>query len=206
MQRSNITRAFFPLVLTLSFAACSSPTDVGDSHRIAPESPALAEAPDEPPAPPVSTVTPLPGGGFRFTSTAVLDVPTGAAWAKLHNIEKTVEIALPGIATDFQWLDGGGPSTVPSQFQFSALGATVVEEVFFVDTVAKVLKYRLVIPALGLQSYAGTIDLDRLDNTHTKITFSRDATFDDPASVDAFADLFHQEAVTIQTYFAGSSH
>ena len=184
-----------PLVLALAFAAgCDSPTGDDASLRV-PVAPVFSGEP-------ISTVTPLEGGGFRFTSTAVLDAPEGAAWAKIHNIEKVVEIALPGIASDFQWLDGGSPGKVPSRFTFLALGSSVLEEVFFVDHGEKVLRYRLVTPALGIQSYVATISLDAVDNDHTTISFSRDMVFDDPASVDGFAALFEQEIASLQAHFA----
>jgi hypothetical protein len=136
----------------------------------------------------------------------VLDAPQGAAWAKLHNIEKTVAIALPGIATDFRWVDGGSPGKVPSRFTFVALGAAVLEEVYFVDDTDNVLKYRLVTPALGIQSYSATIALDPIDNDHTCISFSRDMVFDDPAAAASFATLFEQEIAFIQAYFADKTH
>jgi hypothetical protein len=205
MPRFAAVRILSPFALAAVLAACGdAPTGADDSRLRAPERPALAAAPAEPSAPPVSTVTELGDGTYRFTSTAVLEVPIGAAWAILHNIEKTVAIALPGVAQDFRWLDGGSPGKVPSRFQFQALGTTVVEEVHFVDHATHVLKYRMVVPVLGFLSYAGTIDLDPIDETRTRITFSRDAAFADPASsVEAFAALFHQEATTIQAYFNG---
>jgi hypothetical protein len=188
-----------PLVLTLAFAGCGSPMGDDDAALRAPVAPVFSGEP-------VSTVTPLEGGGFRFTSTAVLDAPEGAVWAKIHNIEKVVEIALPGIASDFQWVDGGSPGKVPSRYTFSALGSPVLEEVFFVDPDDKVLKYQLVTPALGIQSYVATISLDPVDNDHTTISFSRDIVFDDPASADAFAALFEQEIANLQAYFADNGN
>jgi hypothetical protein len=199
MRPSKPVLALSLPVLALAFAAgCDSPTDYGKS---APHVPSVRAS-----SAPVSTVTPLEGGGFRFTSTAVLDAPEGAVWAKIHNIEKVVEIALPGIASDFQWVDGGSPGKVPSLYQFTALGNTVLEEVFYVDHGDRVLKYRLVTPALGIQSYVATISLDPVDNDHTTISFSRDIVFDDPASVDAFAALFEQEIANLQAYFADHAH
>lgn len=200
MKRSSSTLALLPLVLA---AGCALPTD-DDPARNAPEARAASAAAAASPAP-VSTVTPLPGGGFRFVSTAVLDAPEGAVWAKVHSIETLTEIALPGIASDFQWLDGGNPARVPSRYQFTALGATVREEVIFLDRAEKVLKYRLVTPALGIHSYAGTLSLDPVDNDHTLITFSRDVVFDDPAAVAGFTALFEQEIDLIQAYFADPS-
>ena len=199
MKPSKPVLALVPLVLTLAFAAgCDSPTGDDDAALRVPAAPVLS-------AEPVSTVTPLEGGGFRFTSTAVLDAPEGAVWAKIHNIEKVVEIALPGIASDFQWLDGGSPGKVPSRYTFLALGSSVLEEVSYVDPDDRVLMYRLVTPALGIQSYVATISLDPVDSHHTAISFSRDIVFDDPASVNGFAALFEQEIANIQAYFADNA-
>lgn len=200
MRPSSRVRALASVALaSVALAAC------GDTPA-APEAP---EAPSLPPAvavvaadAPVSTVQELPGGVFRFTSTATLDAPAGAAWAKVHNIQKMVEVLLVGVASDFQWVDGGGPSKVPSRFTFTALGASVLEEVFVQDKEAKVLRYRLVTPALGIQSYVATIDLDPIDNDHTRVTYTRDMTFDDPASVPGFDALFQQEIANLVALFA----
>jgi hypothetical protein len=200
MQRSTAFRALAPLVLVALAAACDSPTAVGDSTFVAQRGPALSQS-STPQAPPVSTVVPIEGGGFRFVSTAVVDLPIGAVWAIVHNLEKDIQIALP-MATDFTWLDGGSPGTAPSRYSFTVFGTTLLEEVFYMSHADHVVKYRLVDPALGIQSYAGTIDLDPIDATHTRLTFSREAVFDDPASAGPFGDLFHQEAVDIQAYFA----
>jgi Polyketide cyclase / dehydrase and lipid transport len=185
-------------VLAAALAGCLSPSDADPAARAAAGE---VSASHGTPQPPVSTVTPLPGGGFRFTSTAVLDAPEGAAWAKVGDIRKLLEIALPA-ATGFQWLDGGNPARVPSRYSFQALGATVVEEITLRDRREKVLGYRVVHPALGLRSYTATISLDPAGNTRTAITFSRDITFDDPSAVDTWAALFEQEIADIQAYFA----
>ena len=198
MRLSSSALALLPLVLA---AGCASPMDA-DPARNAPE--ALAASAAISPTP-VSTVTPLPGGGFRFVSTALLDVPEGAAWAKIHNMEKLAEIALPGLSSDFQWLDGGTPGTAPSRYQFTALGTTVQEEILLIDRAEKVLKYHLVTPALGIRSYVGTVSLDPVDHDHSLITFSRDVAFDDPAALPDFTALFEQEIGYIQAYFADRS-
>jgi hypothetical protein len=197
MRPSSRVRVFASLALA---AACS-------------DTPAAPETPQAPPAPPavaivsadapVSTVEDLGGGLFRFTSTATLDAPEGAAWAKVHNIQKMVEVLLVGVASDFQWVDGGGPSKVPSRFTFNALGSPVLEEVFRQDKEEKVLGYRLVTPALGIQSYVATIDLDPIDNDHTRVTYTRDMRFDDPTSaVPAFDALFQTEIANLVALFA----
>lgn len=189
-------------VLAAALAGCQSPSDADPAARAAGAEIFASHSTTQPP---VSTVTPLPGGGFRFTSTAVLDAPEGAAWARIGDIRKLLEIALPA-ATDFQWLDGGNLARVPSRYSFQALGATVVEEVTLRDVTEREFGYRVVYPTLGLQSYAATVSLDPVDNTHTVITFSRDITFDDPSAVDTWAALFEQEIADIQAYFADTPH
>ena len=196
-----LASAFAP-VLAFALVACDAPTAADPARHAAGEpAPAAAVAADPSP-PPVSTMEELPGGVFRFTSVAVLDAPEGAVWAKVHNIQKLVEMVLPGIASDFQWLDGGGPSKVPSRYQFVALGSPVVEEVTLQDKKDKVLEYRLVTPALGIQTYLATVALDPIDNTHTRVTYTRLMTFDDPASAASFAALFEQEIAALQAHFA----
>ena len=175
------------------------------THRILALAPLALAAPafagdDAPPAP-ASTVTALEDGSFRFESVAEVPAPAGAVWAKVKNIEADVAIALPGIAEDFTWLDGGSPGHVPSDFQFVALGATVHEQVFFRDHDAKILQYQLVEPALGLQSYVGTMQVVPVDADTSVLVFSRDIRFDDPASADSFAGLFEQEIAYLQDYF-----
>jgi hypothetical protein len=197
--RSHPILTLSPLLLSLALGGCVSPTDDGAAPRVPEEQ--VVRADHGGTIPPVSTVTPLGDGVYRFTSTAILDVPEGAAWAKIHDIETLIAIVLPA-ATDFEWLDGGGSSKVPSRYQFNALGSVVVEEVYLQDHAEKVLGYRLVTPALGIQTYDATVALDRLDNDHTVVTYTRDMAFDDPASVAAFAALFEQEIAALHTYFA----
>lgn len=185
-------------VFAAALAGCLSPSDADPGARAAGVQISASHSVTQPP---VSTVTPLPDGGFRFVSTAVLDAPEGAAWAKIGDIRQFLAIALPA-ATNFQWQDGGNLARVPSRYSFDALGATVVEEVTLRNVTEREFGYRVVFPVLGLQSYTATVTLDPVDNTHTRITFSRDITFDDPSAVDSWAALFEQEIADIQAYFA----
>lgn len=187
-------------LLATTLAGCLSPSDADPAVRAAGADISASHGAAQPP---VSSVTPLPGGGFRFTSTAVLDAPAGAAWARIGDIRKLLQVALPA-AEGFQWLDGGNLARVPSRYSFQALGATVVEEITRRDVQEKVLGYRVVYPTLGLQSYTATISLDAAGSTHTVITFSRDITFDDPSAVGTWTALFEQEIADIQAYFANN--
>jgi hypothetical protein len=55
-------------------------------------------------------------------------------------------------------------------------------------------------------THAATIALDPVDNDHTRVTYVRDMTFDDPASAASLAAPFEQEIACLQAYFADHTH
>jgi hypothetical protein len=152
--------------------------------------------------PAVSTVTQLDDGTFRFVSTATANLPVGAVWPTVQNLEKLVETVLTGIASNFQWVDGGNPGTVPSRYTFVVNGTSLLEEVYSRSHDDHVIQYRLVTPALGIQSYAATIALTAVEGGRTRIVYSRDMRFDDPAAAGGFAELFELEIANLQAYLA----
>jgi hypothetical protein len=201
MKRSNRVLALSSLVLTLAFSAgCISTADSDDPDLAGPPAQPLAGHCTSPT--PVSSVTPLPDGSFRFVSTAVLCASQGDVWNTIKDIEEVVAIALPGIASDFVWLDGGSAKQVPSDFQFNALGSLVHEQVFYRSHADHVLGYQLVEPALGIQSYVATMDVDEGSYGQSQLSFARTMRFDDPAVVPDFAALFEQEIASLQAHFA----
>jgi hypothetical protein len=184
------------LTLALGTSGC-----VGDESDLIDSNVAAVSGHHDPPPPPVSSVTQLPDGRFRFVSTAIVAAPVGRVWTVIRDIEQVVQIALPGIASDFTWVNGGSAQRVPSEFQFAALGATVHEEVFDRSVPERTLRYRLVVPALGLQTYVGTMQVEHMNQGRSRLTFSRDIRFDDPASAPSFATLFEQEIASLQAHF-----
>jgi hypothetical protein len=156
----------------------------------------------DPAAPPTFETTPLEGGGFRFVGSVVLDRPIGAVWAKAHNIESFVAIVLPGLASNFQWVDGGSPGVVPARFSFEANGATLLEEVYYRSNEDHVLKYQLVTPALGMESYLATVDLTSEGPQSTRVTYTREMRFADPSLLASFSGLLQLEMTNLQAYFA----
>jgi hypothetical protein len=199
MKRLNLVLALSFIALTLASAAgCVTATDE-DPAEHAEEALSTDISPSDEPT---FEITRLDDGGFRFVSVAAVGLPAGALWAKLSNMAQVVSIVLPGVASDFQWVDGGCPGKVPSRFQFSVNGVLLLEEIFYRNHDDKVLQYRLVTPALGIESYVGTLELDEVDAEVTVITFSREMRFADPASADALIGLLQAEMVNLQAYFA----
>lgn len=199
MKRSNRVLALSSLLLTLASSAGCIVADGDDPDLAGPPAEALAGHCTSPT--PVSSVTPLPDGRFRFVSTAVVCATEGKVWNTIKDIEQVVAIALPGIASNFQWLDGGSAKQVPSDFQFDALGGAVHEQVYYLSHEDHVLGYRLVTPALGIVTYVAAMDVDKLANGQSRLTFSRDILFEDPAVVPDFAALFEQEIASLQAHF-----
>jgi hypothetical protein len=146
--------------------------------------------------------TPLPDGSYRFVGAVTVDLPIGAVWARCRDAEKLVEIVLPGIASNFQWVEGGNPNVVPARFTFEANGATLLEEVCYRSDEDHALKYQLVNPSLGMESYLATIELTSQGATSTRVVYTREMRFADPSQVGSFTGLLQLEMVNLQAYFA----
>ncbi len=120
-------------------------------------------------------------------------------------MEQIIPIALPGVASDFEWVDGGSPGKVPSRFQMSVFGETLLEELFYRSHEEHKLQYRLVTPALGIVSYIGTIELDEVEAGRTVITFTRNLRFADPSLVSPITASMQPEVANILAYFANGA-
>jgi hypothetical protein len=155
-----------------------------------------------PAAAPTFETTPLPDGGYRFVGAVVVNLPIGAVWAKCRNIETLLEIVLPGIASNFQWVEGGNPGVVPARFTFEANGATLLEEVYYRSDEDHVLKYQLVNPSLGMESYLAAVELTSQGATGTLVVYTREMRFADPSLVGSFTGLLQLEMENLQAHFA----
>lgn len=153
-------------------------------------------------AAPTFEITPLADGGYRFVGTVVVNRPIDAVWARCQDPEKLLEVILPGVASNFQWVSGGSPDVVPARFTFEANGATPVEEVYFRSHEDHELKYKLVTPALGMESYDATIALTSQGPQSTLVVYSREIRFTDPSLVDSFSGLLQRELTNMQAYYA----
>jgi hypothetical protein len=205
MKRSNRVLALFSLALALACTAgCIAPTGDEDPGLIAEEAQALSHAPGASDAP-TFEVIPRGDGSYRVVSVGAVDMPAGAIWSKLQNMEQIVPIALAGTMSDFAWVDGGSPGKVPSQFQFTLFGATLLEEIFYRNHEEHILQYRLLTPALGIVGYIGTLELDEDDAGRTVITYTRDLRFADPSLVGPITASMEPEMAKMQAYFAKGS-
>jgi hypothetical protein len=137
---------------------------------------------------------------YIILAGTILDASAGEAWSQLRDFEQLAEIALPGLVSDFEWLNGGGPEQIPSTFQFVTGGTTVVEEIYYRNDSAYTLRYRLVDPALGIQEYDAQISLIPLSQDKALYFLFREVTVD-PGVIGGLVDLTEIETLNINNYF-----
>lgn len=151
--------------------------------------------------PVIYTRTPLGPNRYFFFQKVTVNPSPGRVWTEVRDLEKLVAIALPGVAEDFQWVDGGGPERVPSRFQFVVSGTTIHEEVYARDQRRHSVRYRLLVPALGIASYDAEVKLLSADKNQTTLVFARDITFDAGADPTPLTDLIGTEGIAIRDHF-----
>lgn len=189
------------LALTLAAAGCGGPSGADEDSSSLTSTTAEHHHGGACQKTPFFKRTELGPNRYFFFQKVSMDPPVGKVWKTVRDFEKLVAIALPGIASDFQWVDGGSPERVPSSCQFIVSGSPIHEEVYALDSREHSLRYRLLVPALGLAAYDAEVRLLRSGNDDTTILFTRDITFDagvDPAGLTA---LIEQEGVALQNYF-----
>ncbi len=148
-------------------------------------------------AAPTFESTPLADGGYRFVGTLVVNRPIDVVWARCHDVEQFMNVILPGVASNFQWVSGG-PGVAPARFTFEANGATPLEEVYSVSHDDHELKYKLVTPALGMESYDATIALTSKGPQSTLVAYTREMRFADPSLVETFSNLLQLELTNMR--------
>lgn len=189
------------LALTLAATGCGGPTGAGEDSSSLTSITAEHHHGGACQKSPLFKRTELGPNRYFFFQKVPMDPPVGKVWTTVRDFEKLVAIALPGIATDFQWVDGGGPGRAPASCQFVVSGSPIHEEVYALDNREHSLRYRLLVPALGLAAYDAEVRLQPSGKGDTTLSFTRDITFDagvDPAGLTA---LIEQEGVAIQDYF-----
>lgn len=133
-------------------------------------------------------------------ATATFDQPVGRIWALFCNFERLVATALPGVASDFEWLDGS-PERVPSRFQFVASGTKIREEIYHRDEAEHLLRYRMLEPALGILEYDSALQLTPISDEQTVYTATRIMRIE-PDALDGLAGLIALETQNLKTHFA----
>jgi hypothetical protein len=147
------------------------------------------------------TVTEVGPNQYVIVATATFDHSIGKVWATLHNFEKLAEIGLPGVAADFQWLNGGSPGQIPSTFQFAVGDTIILEEVYARDKDDYTMRYHLLEPALGIVSYDALFELAPISNEQTAYSITREVTLE-PGVIDGLAGLIAVETQNMQDHFA----
>jgi hypothetical protein len=126
----------------------------------------------------VKVVTTVTGPDqYRIVATATFDCAPLEVWALLWDWEQLRAVGLPGLTSNFQWLNGG-PDEVPSTFQFEMAGITIKEEIYErtaeENTDRYRLRYRTLEPALGVLEYDAALELQRLAGTRTAFSATRE--------------------------------
>lgn len=142
-------------------------------------------------------------GPNRYTiiATTTLDRPVGEVWALLCDFERLVAVGLPGMTSDFEWLNGGSPDQVPSRFQFAIGTARVVEEIYHLDGDQYILRYRMLEPAMGILKYDAEFELTPVSNEQTFYSVTREVTLESGV-VDGLAGLVATETQNVKDHFA----
>jgi hypothetical protein len=138
---------------------------------------------------------------YRIVSRATFDQPVTKIWPVFRNFEKLVNVGLPGLTSDFEWLNGGTPDRVPSQFRFVSGGAYVVEEVYHRSDDEHVLRYRVLEPVLGILELDSELRLTPISDAQTAYTATRKITLE-PGTIDGLGALVSLETQNMKNYFA----
>jgi hypothetical protein len=139
---------------------------------------------------------------YIIVAATILEEPVGDAWSEIRDFEQLVEIGLPGLATDFEWLNGGGPEQIPSSFQFVSGGSVVEEEIYYRNSSTHTLRYQLLTPVLGIQEYDAQISLVSLSQNATLFVVVREVELD-PGVIEGLVDLIELETNNVHDYFEG---
>lgn len=146
-------------------------------------------------------LTPIGEDQVLSYQRVLIDAPIGEVWPVLRDIERFAEAVLPDLAPTFMWLDGGGPETIPSRFQFSSGADTLVEEIIYRSEAEKQILVRLVEPVLGMQEYYAFGDLTRACGDRTVLEYTRYLELAPGTDIEFFRALFTQEFIAIPAYF-----
>jgi hypothetical protein len=147
------------------------------------------------------TATEIGPNRYIVVATATFGRGVGKVWATFHNFEKIVGIGLPGVVTDFVWLQGS-PGIVPSSFILYAGDVAVPEELYYRDNESYRMRYRLLQPALGFVTLDADLQFTPISNKETRYTATRDVTIENGVPIEDFVGLTIAETQNIQDYFA----
>ncbi|AGP34712.1 hypothetical protein BE04_04715 [Sorangium cellulosum] len=130
----------------------------------------------------------------------LIDAPVSEVWPVLRDIEWFAEAVLPEVAPTFLWLNGGGPETIPSAYQFTSGGVTLVEEIIYRSEAHHQILVRLLEPAFGMEQYYALGDLTPCGD-QTVLEYTRYLELAPGTDIAFFTALFTQEFIDIPAYF-----
>lgn len=141
---------------------------------------------------------------YRISATATVGCPPTEVWALMWDWERLLEVGMPGMARDFEWLSGS-PDEVPSTFQFEVAGALVKEEIYERREDASsgryILRYRTLEPALGILEYDAVLELARADDGRTDYSAVREVRLAPEATPDMLAEMVESETRVLVEHF-----
>lgn len=146
-------------------------------------------------------VTPLGPGEYLFEATSTFHQSLDRVWAAASDFERLIAVSLPGMATDFQWLNGGGPRRLPAVFQFTAGSEIVQEELYELNDAEHSFRYRLLRPALGMLEYDGTLRFESIAKDWTEYSAVRRIKLE-ASAVEGLKGLIALETQNLKDYFA----
>ncbi|MEZ5293800.1 MAG: hypothetical protein R2745_22140 [Vicinamibacterales bacterium] len=140
---------------------------------------------------------------YRITATAEFDSPPEVSWRLLRDWERFVEVAFPGMTSNFRWLRGT-PDEVPSQFQFEIAGIVLKEEIYerTHGDGDYVLRYRALEPALGVLEYDAVLRLLTRPDGRTAFEAVRDVRLESGTPPDMLAEMVRSETQCLVDHFA----
>jgi hypothetical protein len=153
--------------------------------------------------PGIFEITDLGSNQYLFYQRVLLDAPINEVWPEIRDAERLVAIALPAAVPTFTWVNGGGPETIPSLFQFSVGDATLLEEAVYRSDPHHQVLYRLVDPAFGMQQYYAGGNLTQCGQK-TSLEYARYIELEPGVSVTGLEQTAAQEFIAIEAYFNGA--
>ncbi|WP_437511068.1 hypothetical protein [Sorangium sp. So ce1099] len=150
----------------------------------------------------VFVLTPIGENQYLSYQRVLIDAPVSEVWPVLRDIQKFAEAVLPAVAPTFVWLDGGGPETIPSLYQFTAGTDTLLEEIIYRSEEEHQILVRLVEPVLGMQEYYAFGDLSRACGQKSVLEYTRYLELEPGTDIEFFRALFTQEFIDIPAYFS----
>ena len=141
--------------------------------------------------------------------TTVLDADPDTVWTEVRDVLKLVKILFGDTVGGVEWVEGGSPERVPSQYEFTMLAnqGLVQQEVAGRNDVARSLTYRTLAPVLCLYDYVATYRVFPVTNDPGRsfLEYSREFMVTDdaePGIVEALMTMMDNQISVVRDYFA----